>query len=82
MSLFTLESSGQGSVDEITSDTVCDKHYFVLINPETEGENCGVEEPSFFLGSLIPGSEQLNWNPESLILAVRVPWDPDSHQHH
>lgn len=31
MSLFTLESSGKGSVDEITSDTVCDKHYLVLI---------------------------------------------------
>lgn len=48
MSLFTLESSGKGSVDEITSDTVCDEHYLVLINPETEGENCGVEESGFF----------------------------------
>ncbi|KAM7327773.1 hypothetical protein ACRRTK_014140 [Alexandromys fortis] len=32
----TTGSSGQGSVEEIASDTVRDKHYFVLIKPEAE----------------------------------------------
>lgn len=47
MSLSTL-SSGQGSVEEIASDTVRDKHYFVLIKPEAEGKNCDMEELTFF----------------------------------
>lgn len=48
MPLSTLEFSGQGSVEEITSDTVCDKHYFVLIKPEAEDKNYDMEELSFF----------------------------------
>lgn len=48
MSLSTLGSSGQGSVEEIASDTVRDKHYFVLIKPEAEGKNCDMEELTFF----------------------------------